>query len=143
MVLGRGKRPRMLWKKGSGLNYGELYLYFSTVCLTLNDHRAMSELTYSRGDLSAGPPPQDKFCKELIPNTLVSTKFVQARVIYHWLLDLVKDYVSRYVDFQQMVYGLKMVLGCLATYYKARSFHCQYIVHSSNYFHGPLVSLPY
>jgi len=103
----------------------------------------MLDLMYSRGDLPAGPPPQETFCKELVPQTLVATKFVQARVIYHWLLDLVKDYVSRYVDVEQTVYGLKTVLGYLATHYRARSFHSQCITHSSNYFPGPPVSLPY
>lgn len=46
-----------------------------------------------------GPPTDEPLTRELMARTLGATKFVQARVLHHWLLDLVKDYVNRYVQY--------------------------------------------
>lgn len=62
----------------------------------------LSLLHYYLIQIHIGPPPQEEFSKELIPKTLLATKFIQARVIYHWLFDLVKDYVARYAEAQTL-----------------------------------------
>lgn len=53
-----------------------------------------------------GPPAQEIFSRDLIPQTLAAGKFVQARVIHHWLFDLVKDYISRYIDLSRIILPL-------------------------------------
>lgn len=48
--------------------------------------------------LPSGPPAQEPLSRSLLSQTLSASKFAQSRVIHHWLLDLVKDYISRYVN---------------------------------------------
>ncbi|KAG8798021.1 RNA polymerase II mediator complex subunit [Serendipita sp. 398] len=89
-----------LWEKvpDQVLSQRKIVLYGIRIKKTREDLTEKEIRAEIRGVLPVlfnGPTASEPFSKERLQRTLVANKFVQARVLHHWLLDLVKGHIAR------------------------------------------------